>query len=129
MKNHRDSDILELEVILCVVVGDVFHHSIEALHICWYQAFLNIVAQEVTKQTTEIFMTRIRKERAAVGEHSYETTQQTKHRKGIHLTLHSVELVIEPPTGTKLNLTGTRTILEVTKHGGNNLICAGVQCI
>ena len=40
MKNHRDSDILELEIILCVVVGDVFYHPIEALHICWYQAFL-----------------------------------------------------------------------------------------
>ena len=105
MKNHRDSDILELEIILCVVVGDVFNHPIEALHICWYQAFLDIVAQEVTEQATEIFMTRIRKERAAVGEHSYETTQQAKHRKCIHLTLHTIELVIEPPARTKLNLT------------------------
>ena len=105
MKKHRDSDILELEIILCVVVGDVFYHPIEALHFCWYQAFLDIVAQEVTEQATEIFMTWIRQERAAVGEHSYETTQQTKHGKGIHLTLHTIELVIEPPTGTKLNLT------------------------
>ena len=73
-------------------------------------------------------MTRIREERARVGEHTHESAQQSQYREGVHLTDHTIHLIIEPPARTKLDLSGLST-LEVTQHRGNHLVGAGVQCI
>ena len=49
--------------------------------------------------------------------------------KNIHLFLHTVFLIEEPPAGTKLYLTRNRAILEVAQHSGNNFISARIEVI
>ena len=55
--DRRES--IELEVVAGVVVADVLNHAREALHVVWQQALLNVVAEQIAKQTAEILMTRI----------------------------------------------------------------------
>ena len=74
-------------------------------------------------------MAGIAQERTAIGQHTHKTTQQTKNGKCIHLLGHTIELIIEPPTGTKLNFTRARTVLEIAEHGCNHFIGARVQTI
>ena len=71
--------LIELEITLGVVVGDVLYHTIKYLVVIGKKTLLYVVAEDVAEQTTEILMTRIAQERAGVGEHSYKTTEQTKH--------------------------------------------------
>lgn len=56
-QTRRES--IELEVVAGVVVADVLNHAREALHVVWQQALLNVVAEQIAKQTAEILMTRI----------------------------------------------------------------------
>lgn len=54
---------LEVKELLCVVVADVFYHLVDTLHFFNGDfSVFNIVAQEVTQCTTEVFMTRIGEE-------------------------------------------------------------------
>lgn len=120
---------IEFEVATCVVVGNIFDHTCQRLHIVGQQAFLHIIAEEVTEQSAEILMARIAEEGAGVGEHSHEAAEQSEHGKRVHLPCHAIELVVEPPSRTKLNLSRARTILEIAKHGSDDLVGAGVERI
>ena len=71
--------LIELEITLFVVVGDVLYHTRKYLVVVGKKTLLYVVAENVAEQTTEILMTRIAQERAGVGEHSYKATEQTKH--------------------------------------------------
>ena len=73
-------------------------------------------------------MARIAQERTRVGEHTYEAAQQTKNRESVHLTGHAVELVVEPPSRAKLNLSRFAT-LEVAEHCGDDLVGTWVKSI
>ena len=120
--------LIELEISTSVVVRDVFNHLAQQLTIVGQQALLYIVTQHIAEDTTEILVTWIAEERAAVGKHTYEATQQAQNREGVHLALHTVLLVVEPPTGTKLDLAWLTT-LEVTQHRSNNLVGTWIQSI
>ena len=89
--------LIELEIILCVVVTDVFNHLAQQLAIVGQQSLLNIVAKQVAENATEVLVTRIAEERTAVGKHTYEAAQETQHAEGVHLADHAVHLVVEPP--------------------------------
>ena len=57
--------LLEVEIILSIVVADILYHLIHALSLVanvWNLAVLDIVADKVTKNTTEVLMTWVRKE-------------------------------------------------------------------
>ena len=90
---------------------------------------LDIVAQYVAQRAAEILVTRIAQERAAVGQHAHETTQQAEIRQGHHLFLHAVFLIEEPPAGTELDLTRAASVLEIAEHGGDNFIGTGIQVV
>ena len=54
--------LLELKIVLCVVVTDVFHHLAYALLLIaceWDKSLLNVIAEEVTHCATEVLMTWI----------------------------------------------------------------------
>ena len=51
--------LLKAKIVLGVVITDVFHHAVQALLVVGQQPFLDIVAQEVTEQTTEVLMTGV----------------------------------------------------------------------
>ena len=50
---------LKLEVVLGIVVADVFHHAVEAFFVVGKQSLLHIVAQQIAEQATEILVARI----------------------------------------------------------------------
>ena len=91
------ASLIELEIVSCVVVRDVLHHTGEALHIVRQQALLHVIAEKIAEQTTEILVAWIAEERTGVGQHTYEAAQEAEHREGIHLPGHTIELVVEPP--------------------------------
>ena len=128
MQDSRFFLLIELEISASVVVADVFNHLAKQFTIVGQQALLYVVTQHVAEDTTEILVTWIAQERAAVCQHSYEATQQTQNREGVHLALHAVLLIVEPPTGTELNLSRLTT-LEVTQHGSNHLVGTRIQRI
>ena len=74
-------------------------------------------------------MTGIAQEAAAVGEHTHETAQQAEGAQGIHLTRHTVELVVEPPAAAKLDLAGLGAVLEVAEHRGDDLVGTRIETI
>ena len=74
-------------------------------------------------------MTRIAEERTTVGQHTDEAAQQAQYGECIHLAGHTVVLVVETPTATKLNLTWARTVLEVTEHCSKHFISTRVEVI
>ena len=54
--------LLELKIVLCVVVADVFHHLAYALLLIaceWDKSLLNVIAEEVTHCATEVLVTWI----------------------------------------------------------------------
>ena len=56
---------LELEVVFCVVVADVFYHLLNAGFLVAgvrNHAVLDVVAEDVTERATEILVTRIGEE-------------------------------------------------------------------
>ena len=72
---------LELEIVLGVVVGDVLNHLVDTLSLIAHVrhfAVLDVCSNEVAENTTEILVTRVGEERTGVGEHTHETTQQSK---------------------------------------------------
>jgi hypothetical protein len=90
---------LELEVVLGVVVRDVFHHLAETVPLFVRDfAVLHIGCDEVTHDAAEILVARIREERAGVGKHTYETAEESEEGEAVHLLLHTVLLIEEPPT-------------------------------
>ena len=96
---------IELEVATCIVVRNVLDHPGERLHIVGQQSFLHIISEQVAEQPAEILMSRIAQEGARVGEHAHEAAKQSEHGERIHLSCHTIELVVEPPSRSELYLT------------------------
>ena len=71
--------LIELEITAGVIIRNVLDHTSQCLAVIGKQSFLYIVTKEVAEDTTEILMARIAQERAAIGEHTYETREQTKY--------------------------------------------------
>ena len=105
---------LKLKIIFRIIIAYILNHTIQAFLVIRKEPLLHIIAKQIAEQAAEILMTRIRQERTAVGKHSDKTAQQAEYRQCIHLSCHTVKLIIKPPAATKLNLARARTILEVS---------------
>ena len=93
----------ETEISLRVIVADVLHHLLYEGHfLSWQLAVFHVLTDEVAQATAEVLVARVGEERAAVGQHAYETTQQAEYREAVHLAFHTVELVVEPPSAAEL---------------------------
>ena len=128
MQNSRFFLLIELEISTSVVVRDVLNHLSKQFTVVWQQALLHVVSKHVTEDAAEIFMTRIAHKRTTVGQHTNKAAQQTQYGQGVHLALHAVLLVVEPPARAKLYL-ARLTTLEVAEHGSNHFVGTGVQRI
>ena len=91
--------LIEFEIVSCIVVGDILYHAAEYLIVVGQQALLYIISEDVAEQTTEIFMTWITQERTRIGEHSYETAEQTKHWKGKSVSINACTIMLLPLQG------------------------------
>lgn len=79
MVKKRANVCLELEVVLCVVIADVFDHLVDAIHFADRQfAILDIATYEVAQRAAEVFVARVGEERTRVGQHTYEAAQQAQ---------------------------------------------------
>ena len=67
--------MLKFEVLLCIVVADIFHHLPDEIQLAgWEQTRLDIVADKVAECTAEILVARVAQETARVGEHTHKAT-------------------------------------------------------
>ena len=51
---------LKLEIVFRVIVAYILNHAIQAFLVVRKEPFLYVIAKQVTEQTAEILMTRIR---------------------------------------------------------------------
>ena len=85
--------LLKLEILLGVVVGDVFDHLSQEVKLAGrQQTRLHIITNKVAERSAEILVARIAQEAARVGEHTHKAAQQAQQRERIHLSLHSIHL-------------------------------------
>ena len=120
----------ELEVGLCVVVADVGYHLSDEGHLAFgQQSGLHIAANHAAEAAAEVLMAGVGEERAAVGQHAHKAAEQPLQREGIHLALHSIKLVVEPPAASKLDFAWLGALLEVACHGGKHLVVRGIDAV
>ena len=74
-------------------------------------------------------MAGVAQEAAAVGQHTDEVAQQAQAGQGLHLLVHAVVGVAEPPGGAQLDLAGDLVILERTQNGAQHVEVCGVQAV
>lgn len=120
---------LQVEVTLCVVVADAFHDLLQGLLIAGVLAILDPVADEVAHQAAEQFVAGVAQEATAVGQHADKVAQQPQASQGLHLLVHSVVGIAEPPSRAQLDLAGNFVILECTQDGAQHVKVGGVQAV
>ena len=71
--------VLEVEVSVGVVVGDVLDHLVDELHLALRKlSVLDILSEKVAEDSAEVLMTWVRQEAACVCEHSYEAAEKAQ---------------------------------------------------
>ena len=102
----------ETKILFSVLVTHVGDEFLGPLRTIWDATGIDVTAYEIAKNATEVFVTRVGKEGARIGNHAHESTEQSEVGESVHLIAHTAFLIEEPPTGTVLNLSGGDTILE-----------------
>ena len=74
-------------------------------------------------------MARIGHEGARIGKHAHEARQQPHIGKRVHLQLHALFLIQEPPAAAELHLARRFPVLEVADHGGEGVVVHRVDVI
>jgi hypothetical protein len=82
---------LNSKIVFCVIKADVFNHFTKQIHIRRNFTILNISADQVAENATEIFVTRIGKEAAAVGQHA--------DKAAVVITKHTDMKLLDPTAG------------------------------
>src|SRR6187431_2428173 len=122
------SDI-ESEILPCVAKTNRFDEPGQKCRIVRHEAAAHIVAEHVTQQAPEVLVARVRQEAPRVCEHADEAREQAQVGQGVHLLLHAVELIEEPPGAAVLHLAGDAAVLEVARQGREHLVIARVEVI
>lgn len=123
------TDRLKVKVILCVVVGDAGDDLLEGFVVLGVFAVGYPFTDEVAEDAAEVLVARVGYEATAIGEHADEVCERAKVSESLHLSLHAVTLVVEPPAGAELDLTGGRCRLEASEHGSENVVILGIKGI
>lgn len=108
----------ETKILFSVLVTHVGDEFLGPLLTIWDATGIDVTADEIAKNATEVFVTRVGKEGARIGDHAHESTEQSEVGESVHLITHAAFLIEEPPTGTVLNLSRGDTVLEGTNHTG-----------
>ena len=117
----------EVEVILSVIVADAAYYLVKAFVILGIFAVLDPLSYKVAEDTSEVLVSGVGNEAAAVGEHSHEACEHTEVGKRGHLCYHSVALIVEPPARAELDLAGSRCLLEVAEHSAEHVVILGIE--
>ena len=117
---------IKFEVVLCVVVRDIFYNLGENVVILGELSVFHPVAEQIAEDTPEVFMSGVGQEAPGVCQHSYKTGKISEVGKGNHLVLHACLVVIEPPCAALLNFCYSGGILEAAQNGSDGLIVIGI---
>jgi len=88
----------EAEILFSVLVTHVGDEFLSPLRAIWDATGIDVTAYEIAKNATEVFVTRVGKEGARIGDHAHESTEQSEIGKRVHLIAHATFLIEEPPT-------------------------------
>jgi len=95
----------------------------------WAARALHVATDEVAERAPEIFVPRIRHERARIRDHADEAREQAEIRQGIHLPFHAFFLVQKPPAGAELDFSRNRAVLEIPDHRGKGVIVRRIKVV
>ena len=95
----------------------------QSIVICREFTTLYPVTDQVAQDTTEVLVSGVGQEASGIGQHSNESGQVAQVSQGDHLILHTGLVIVEPPSGTLLDLgnsggmlTDSRSFLSYTRH-------------
>ena len=74
-------------------------------------------------------MSGVGQEASGIGQHSNESGQVAQVSQGDHLILHTGLVIVEPPSGTLLDLGNSGGILKASEDGTDGLVVVGVQAV
>ena len=117
---------IKFEVVLCVVVRNIFYNLGENAVILGEFSVFHPVAKEIAEDASEVFVSGVGQEASGVCQHSDEAGQIAKSCQGGHLFLHAGLVVIEPPCAALLNLCDSGGILEAAEDGSDGLVVVGI---
>src|SRR5580658_285204 len=112
-----------------IVKTDIPDHRPNQFFVCRELAVLHRAAKQVAQDAPEILVARIRHEGARVGDHAYESRQQSAVRQRVELPLDAFLLIEKPPAAAKLQFAGNTAILEIANHGRKNVVVVGVGVV
>ena len=118
---------LEIKIALCVVICDALDDPFKGCVVLGILALLYPFTDEIAHNASEILVAGIGHEGAAVGEHTDEVGDHTEVGKSLHLRLHTVALIVEPPARAELNLALNGCGLEIADHRADNVVILGVE--
>ena len=111
----------ELEISLSVVVGDIGYDLGQSIVICREFTTLYPVTDQVAQDTTEVLVSGVGQEASGIGQHSNESGQVAQVSQGDHLILHTGLVIVEPPSGTLLDLSW-EFLLEAADDGADGSV-------
>ena len=122
--------ILKIKVILSVVVGDIFDHPANPVHLALRKLpIFDIPSDDVAEDAAEILVTGVADETAGVREHAHEAAQQPQHAQRVELLAHAVLLIEEPPAAAELHHSGIGAVIEGVGHRRHDLVVLGIEAI
>ena len=110
-------------------MADGSYERIKQVSITRKETLFRFVAENVAKDSPEIFMAGIAHETSGIREHADEAAQQTATGEGIELHFDAVLLVEKPPSASKLDFAGDGSILKIANHGGEGVVVGGVEVV
>src|SRR6185312_6320758 len=119
----------QAEVIPRVAKADVLHHRADQLQVGGDRPPGHVGAQQVAERAPEILVARIAEEAAGVGDHADEAAEQPEIGEGVHLPLHALLLVEEPPAAAELELAGDAAVLEAADHRPEEVVIHRVDVV
>ena len=121
--------LLKVKVILCVIICNSCDYLLESLVVLGIFALVNPLTDNVTHNTSEVFVSGVGNKGTAIRKHTNEVGKRTEVSKSHHLCFHAVSLVVKPPAGAELDLAGNCRILEASEHCAENVVILGVKSV
>ena len=120
---------IKFEVVLCVVVRNIFYNLGENAVILGEFSVFHPVAKEIAEDASEVFVSGVGQEASGICQHTDKTGKISEVGKGNQLILHACFMVIEPPCAALLNLGYSGGILEAAQNGADGLVVTGIQAV
>lgn len=117
------------KIFYCIVITNVLNYLADKFYIIGVLAFFDKRSEHIAEYASEIFVTSVGQETAAVGEHPDKLADKSELRERRELLLHAVLLIVEPPCRAKLHLADDTALLETVHDRREDFVVARVQAV